>query len=301
MTERIIEIADTAAFLSLENHLLKIKLPTGSVSTIPVGEIQCLIVANPAVTITAALLSELAAVGVAVVISGNNRLPTAMQIPLAGNYIQNERFRAQIDASRPLCKRLWQQVVREKVRRQGALLQRLRGDDFGLFALSEKVLSGDSENIEGRAAVLYWKNLFGTPFLRDRDSRDNNMLLNYGYAVLRGCIARTLTVYGLLPALGLHHRSGANPFNLADDLIEPFRPIVDLLVFREGDNGAELTPPLKRLLFNCLNLDVLSGGQHHSVSYAVERLVQSLGRALEEREAALTLPEMLEPCQHRYE
>ena len=240
MTDRIIEIADTAAFLSLENHLLKVKLPTGSVSAIPVGEIQCLIVANPAVTITVALLSELAAAGVAVVISGSNRMPSAVQIPLDGNYIQNERFRAQIGASRPLCKRLWQQVVREKVRRQGMLLRRLHGDDFGLTALSDRVLSGDPENIEGRAAVLYWKNLFGRPFLRDRDNRDSNILLNYGYAVLRAMTARACCGAGLHPTLGINHHNRYDAYCLADDLMEPFRCIVDQKVVEMNPENREI-------------------------------------------------------------
>ena len=160
MTDRIIEIAETAAFLSLENQLLKIRLPDGQTTLVPTAEIQCLILANPAVTITGALLDALAENGAVVVISGKDRLPIAMQLPISGNYIQQERFRSQIEAKLPLRKRLWQTVIQEKIRRQGELLQKLHSDDFGLLNLTEKVRSGDPDNIESRAAVIYWKNFW---------------------------------------------------------------------------------------------------------------------------------------------
>lgn len=169
-----------------------------------------------------------------------------------------------------------------------------------LRTMIDRVRSGDSENVEATAAQLYFPALFGQGFIRGEEN-GINAGLNYGYAILRGCIARHLAVYGFLPTLGLHHRSTLNAFNLADDLIEPFRPVVDLLVSRSIAAEDELTPPQKRLLFNCLNLDILSGRQHHSVAYAVERLVQSLGRAMERPETKLTLPTLLESEQHRYE
>ena len=180
MTDRIIEIAETSAFLSLENHLLKIRLAERKLITVPVNEIQCLVLANPAVTVTGALLAELAAAGVIVVSSGSNRLPVGMQLPLDGNYIQNERFRAQLKASQPLNKRLWQCIIKEKIRRQGLLLQHIRNDDFNLLAWSKEVNSGDTNNLEGRAAVVYWKHIFNQHFCRDRECSDNNLLLNYG-------------------------------------------------------------------------------------------------------------------------
>ena len=177
-TDRIIEIAETSAFLSLENHLLKIRLPAGEPVTVPVKEVQCLILANPALTVTGSLLAALAAEGCMVLISGSDRLPVAMQLPLEGNYIQTQRFQAQIDAPKPLSKRLWQIIVREKVLNQAELLRDLHGDDFGLSLLAKQVRSGDPDNIEGRAAAVYWKNLFGGPFQRDRAQGDNNLLLN---------------------------------------------------------------------------------------------------------------------------
>ena len=230
-TDRIIEIAETSAFLSLENHLLKIRLPLGAPVTVPIKEVQCLILANPALTITGSLLAALAAEGCMVLVSGPNRLPAAMQLPLEGNYIQTQRFQAQIDAPKPLSKRLWQIIVKEKILNQAELLRELHGEDFGLTALAKQVRSGDPDNLEGRAAVLYWKNLFGDPFQRDRAQGDNNLLLNYGYAVLRAMSARACCAAGLHPTIGLHHHNQYDPFCLADDLMEPFRPAVDRIVF----------------------------------------------------------------------
>lgn len=255
MIEHIIEIADTAAFLSLENNLLKIKIPDKDITTVPITEIQCLILANPAVTITGALMSELALHGVIIVISGTNRLPTAMQLPLDANYIQNERFRAQTTASMPLNKRLWQIIIKEKIKNQGKLLQKLHGDDFHLLKLSEKVNSGDTENIEGRAAAIYWKNIFSVPFIRDRENDDNNLLLNYGYAILRAMTARACCGAGLHPTLGINHHNRYNSYCLADDLMEPFRFIIDRKVAElnpENNKVTELTKELRKELLNVL-------------------------------------------------
>ena len=235
MTDRIIEIAETSAFLSFENHLLKIRLSDRQIVSVPVGEIQCLVLANPALTITGSLLAELANAGVIVVISGSNRMPVSMQLPLEGNYIQTERFHAQTQASQPLNKRLWQRIIKEKIKRQGMLLKNLYGDDFSLLSWSKEVNSGDTNNLEGRAATVYWKHIFNDRFCRDRTLSDNNLLLNYGYAILRAMTARACCSAGLHPTLGINHHNRYNPYCLADDLMEPYRYLVDKKV-------AELNP-----------------------------------------------------------
>ena len=227
MTDRIIEIADTAASLSLENGVLNISLPDHSISRVPVGEIQCLILANPAVRVSGAVLSALAESNAVVVVSGADRMPSALQIPLCGNYLQTERFNAQINAPKPLAKRLWQCVIKAKIRSQGALLKELYDDDFGVSALAEKVNSGDTMNLEARAAIIYWKHLFNRPFVRDRGAPDSNSILNYGYAVLRAMTARACCAAGLHPTVGINHHNRYDPFCLADDLMEPFRWVVD--------------------------------------------------------------------------
>lgn len=255
MTDRIIEIADTAARVSSENKLLKICVSDSQKVTVPLAEIQCLILANPAVSISGAVLSGLAESGSIIVISGANRLPTAMQLPLNGNYIQNERFRAQVSASVPLNKRLWQLVIKEKIKSQGLLLKSSHGDDCNLLKLSRSVNSGDTENLEARAAVIYWKNLFAVPFLREREASDNNLLLNYGYAVLRAMAARACCAAGLHPTLGINHHNRYNPYCLADDIMEPYRWVIDRAVLDLNPENlpvAELTREIRRKLLEVL-------------------------------------------------
>ena len=169
-----------------------------------------------------------------------------------------------------------------------------------LLDLTAAVRSGDADNVEATAAQQYFPALFGAGFTRGEES-GRNAALNYGYAILRGCVARTLAVYGFIPTLGLHHRSTLNPFNLADDLMEPFRPLIDLLVFREIQEQEDLSPSDKRMLFNCLNLDLLVDGRRYTTDYAIERTVQSLGKAAADKEEALLLPKLTELRQHRYE
>lgn len=240
MTDRIIEIADLAASLSLENGLLKIVSPDREPATVPIADVQCLILANPAIRISGAVLSALAENKAVVVISGKDRLPSAMQIPLSGNYLQTERFHAQIKAPAPLSKRLWQLVVKEKIRRQAEALRQFHQQDFGLSALIPKVLSGDTANVEARAAAIYWKHLFGQPFTRCRTAPDCNLLLNYGYSILRAMTARACCAAGLHPTLGINHHNRYDPFCLADDLMEPFRPVVDCAVRKLNPDNREI-------------------------------------------------------------
>lgn len=190
-----------------------------------------------------------------VVISGPDRLPASMMLPLNANYLQTERFHAQINAGLPLKKRLWQTVVQEKIRRQGELLREVCGTDFALCGLSREVRSGDPENMEGRAAVIYWKHLFPDGFRRDRTASDSNLLLNYGYAVLRAMTARACCAAGLHPSLGVNHHNRYDPYCLADDLMEPFRPVVDAqVVCMNPDNlpVAELTKEHRAALIGAL-------------------------------------------------
>ena len=182
-------------------------------------------------------------------------MPVSMQLPLNGNYIQNERFRAQLSASVPLNKRLWQTIVKEKIKRQGLLLKSSCGDDCGLLKLSNSVNSGDTDNLEGRAAVIYWKNLFQKTFLRERENEDNNLLLNYGYAVLRAMAARACCGAGLHPTLGINHHNRYNPYCLADDIMEPYRWVIDKKVLSlnpENRPVEKLTGELRRGLISAL-------------------------------------------------
>lgn len=293
-------IVENPAAVSLRREQLVIH--TDREHSVPIEDISALLLENRQTTITTAALSRLGQCGCAVFICDEKHMPCAVLMP----YQQHSRglavLRLQMSLTEPAKKRLWQSIVKAKIRNQSICLQ-LTGHSAEadtLLAMAERVRSGDSENVEAVAAQMYFPVLFGAGFTRGEEN-GINAGLNYGYAVLRGCIARHLAVYGFLPSLGLHHRSTLNAFNLADDLIEPFRPVIDLIVSHSMEEEMELSPPQKRLLFNCLNLDILSGGQHHSVAYAVERLVQSLGRTMEQPEKGLTLPTLLESEQHRYE
>ena len=290
MIERIIEIAEQSAFLNLNNNLLNIQLPNGQNVTVPIGEIQCLILANPAITITGALLAALAEAGAAVVVSDKNRLPIAMHLPLNGNYIQNERFRHQINAKLPLQKRLWQTIIQEKIWRQGELLLRLHGDDFGLLNLSEKVRSGDPDNIESRAAVIYWKNFWKKSFHRNRDAGDSNMLLNYGYAVLRAITARACCAAGLHPTIGINHHNRYNAYCLADDLMEPFRTIVDAAAYQlnpENQFIEILSQDMRRQLISALQEKISTPDGMWKISDLIQRSVNQVAESFQKEEVLL--------------
>lgn len=294
-------IIESPAQISLKNKQLIIK--TDSEHSVAVEDISALLIESRASSITAAALSHLGQSGCAVFICDEKHLPCAVLEPFSQHSRALGVLKAQLEATEPLKKRLWQQIVISKIANQSAVL-RLCGKDRAadaLMRMSETVKSGDPDNVEALAAQRYFPALFDEGFSRGSESVVNSAL-NYGYAIIRGCAARCLAVYGLVPALGLHHKSTLNGFNLADDIMEPFRPLIDLLTYYLiTEDDLELTPQLKRQLFNSLNLDIISGGQHHSASYAIERLVRSLSRSLFDGKAVLRLPEIIELGQHKYE
>ena len=293
-------IVENPAQLSVRNSQLIIR--TDSEHSVPIEDISALLLESRQTSITTAALSHLGECGCCVFTCDEKHMPCAVLTPFMQHSRQSTVTEKQLSAGEPLKKRLWQAIIRAKISNQALCLQYCgkERESEALFAMVDRVRSGDTDNTEAAAARYYFPALFGAGFSRGIDC-GFNAGLNYGYAILRGSIARALAVYGFLPLFGLHHRSTLNAFNLADDLIEPFRPLVDLLVYSVMDKEDELTPEKKRLLFNCLNLDILSGGQYHSTAYAIEREVQSLGRSLEEKEVRLLLPELTELKQHSYE
>ena len=299
MAFRNIVVENPARITARNKQLI---ITTDAEHSVAIEDISALLLENRQITISTAALSRLGQCGCAVFTCDERHMPCGILLP----YMQHSRelsvIKNQLSTSEPLKKRLWQAIVKGKIRNQAVCL-RLCGrqdESNALFAMEKSVRSGDPENIEATAAQFYFPALFGAGFTRSLDN-GYNAALNYGYAILRGSIAHSLAVYGFLPALGVHHRNQLNAFNLADDLIEPFRPVIDLLVYQIISDEDELTPSIKRQLFNCLNLDILSGAQHHCVSHAIERLVQSLARAFNESTASLCLPELLALAQHGYE
>jgi len=233
MTERIIDLADNTASLHVRDGLLVIARRDEDEVRVPLGEIAVVVASNPYLRFTQAVLSGLPEHGASLVICNTRHLPVAMLMPLDNHTTQAERFAAQASASLPTKKRAWQTIVRTKITAQARLLQELHGNDGGLSTLAERVRSGDSDNLEAQASQRYWPRLFGDPtFRRRRDGEDQNRLLNYGYAVLRAAVARAICGAGLHPGLGIHHHNRYDAFCLADDLIEPYRPLVDREVAR---------------------------------------------------------------------
>lgn len=230
MINRIIEVAETPARLRVDLGRLAVDVVGQSTVFVPMKEIAAIVVSNPAVSLTQAVLSELAGQGGVFVAMSEQFLPVAMMLPLETHGTQTARMGKQAEASEPTKKRAWQTIVRAKVRAQWALLAALGRPEPGLEVLIKAVQSGDIKNIEAQAAARYWKVLFGPAFRRDRDAFDQNRLLNYGYAVLRAATARAICGAGLHPCLGVQHHNKYNPYCLADDLMEPYRPLVDRVV-----------------------------------------------------------------------
>ena len=226
--------------------------------TIPIEDIGFVVLEHQQTSITLPLLNALSDNNVAVIICGKDYMPNAMLMNLDSNKTQGESFRAQIEASEPLKKGLWKQVVEAKIRNQAALLNKLGKDGDKLKPYYSNVKSGDSDNREGIAAKIYWSELFGDDFIRSREGVEPNSLLNYGYTLLRAAVARALMGSGLLPAFGIFHRNRYNAFPLADDIMEPYRPYVDEIVYHMYTNGIDkLDKDAKSQLLHLLFTDTV--------------------------------------------
>lgn len=248
--------------LSLRNNQLVVstrQMPEVK-NSVPIEDIGFVVLENHQINITLPLLNALSDNNAAVIICGDNFMPNAMLLNLDSNTTQGEVYRAQIEASEPLKKGLWKQVVEAKIRNQAALLNKLGKDGDKLKPYYSNVKSGDSDNREGIAAKLYWNELFGEDFIRSREGSSPNNLLNYGYTLLRAAVARALMGSGLFPAFGIFHRNRYNAFPLADDIMEPYRPFVDEIVFDLYANGErELTKQVKADLIHLLYTDTRFG------------------------------------------
>lgn len=275
------------AYLSVKNLQLVVKRIDPDTKeevtrTVPIEDIGVVVLEDRQITITNVALDALMQNNCAVITCDDKHMPAGMLLPLEGNTVQNERFGNQIEASLPLKKQLWQQTVQVKIRNQASVLQRMSGVEIGcMLAWANDVKSGDSDNLEGRAAAYYWKNIFPNlpGFTRDREGEMPNNMLNYGYAIVRAVIARALVASGLLPTLGIHHHNRYNAYCLADDIMEPYRPYVDEMVInimRSDIDYGELTPELKRQLLSLPVTEVMIGGQRSPLMVAASQTTSSL-------------------------
>ena len=219
--------------------IIKDKGDSGTCASVPVEDIGYVILENQEISITMPLLNALADNNAAVIVCSDRFMPNAMLMNLDANSTQGESFRAQLSAKEPLKKNIWKQIVEAKIRNQAALLHKLGKDGDVLKPYYKNVKNGDSDNREGVAAKLYWDELFDGQFMRFRTGPSPNEMLNYGYTVLRAAVARSLTGSGLLPAIGIFHRNRYSAFPLADDVMEPYRPFVDEIVFHLYANGED--------------------------------------------------------------
>jgi len=272
-------------------------------ATLPIEDIDTILIENRQTAVTTALLTSLAQSGVAVFICDEKHMPSAVLTPFSQHSRQLEVSQKQLALSLPAKKQLWKQIVITKIRNQARCLMLCGKVESAheLEAIAKQVRSGDEGNAEGHAAAKYFQSLFGTGFTRGNIDDYRNSWLNYGYTIVRGCVARSLAVYGFLPMFGLQHHSTLNPFNLADDFIEPYRQIVDLHTATHSSYDDVLTPSIKGQLVNLINHDILIGGKRYALSRAVELTVQSFSAVCAGRSKTLHLPELTTLRLHTYE
>ncbi len=281
------------AYLSLSSRQLVIRKSESqkegaqgeNICTRAIEDIGVIVIDHPQITLTSALIAALLDNNEALITCDSHHMPTGLLLPLSGNTIQSERFQAQVSASLPLKKQLWQQTVKQKIANQSTILRQLTSAEAGCMdKWSNDVRSGDVDNLEGRAAAYYWKNLFAQEidhFKRGREEAAPNHLLNYGYAILRAIIARALVSSGLLPTLGIHHHNRYNAYCLADDIMEPYRPYVDahvLVLLRQKGFQEELTQEDKAYLLQIPTLDVCVEGKRSPLLVAASLTTASVAK-----------------------
>lgn len=275
------------AYLSHQNRQLVISFPDDRKEnrSVPIEDIGVILLENQQITISHGCIAALLQYNVALISCDASHMPTGLILPLDGGSTQTERFRNQIEASLPLKKQLWQQTIQQKIYNQARLLEEIGIDATNMYRWSKSVRSGDPDNYEGRAAAYYWQNVFRKyiQFYRSRGGPPPNNLLNYGYAVLRAAVARSLVSSGLLPTLGIFHRNKYNAYCLADDIMEPYRPFVDQIVYQIVANGDYeiLNTDVKTRLLQVLQMDVQFEDMTSPLLVGMSRTTASLARCFD--------------------
>lgn len=291
----VVEIAEDGRHLSLFRGFLKVSEGTTELGRVPLDDITALILSAHQISLSKNIMTALLERKVIIVTTGKNWHPLGLTLPLDAHYAYAGILRDQIGVSEARRKRLWQHLVRAKIENQKYILERFgtnRDKAQELAALVKRVKSGDPDNIEAQAARHYWPALMGTDFRRDRNLGGQNGFLNYGYTVLRAATARAVVAAGLNPALGLHHKSQVNAFALVDDLMEPFRPLVDGKVARFEGGEDELTPAHKRALVGLLQLDLLTDKGASPLVNCLHQLARSLVVCLSDKNATLQVAQL---------
>jgi CRISP-associated protein Cas1 len=294
------------AYLKTTNEQLVIVLPTEVVNgqplpeeikTVPIEDIGVVIIDHQQITISQALIAKLLANNVALITCNDTHHPTGLLLNLDGHTLQSAKFQAQIEATVPLKKQLWQQTVSCKIINQATLLESARVPVKNMRNWANEVKSGDSDNHEAVAAAYYWKNIFPLfpNFKRERFGDAPNNLLNYGYAILRAVVARNIVASGMLPTLGIFHKNQYNAYCLADDIMEPYRPFVDKVIaniVNLNGNFLELTHNMKKDLLNIPAMDVLINEEKSPLMVAVQKTTASLAKCFEGKQRKILYPVM---------
>ncbi len=299
-----------AAYLSTHLEQLVVRLPAveknnelpesfkkEAQAKIPIEDIGIVILDHQQIIISQSVIVKLLANNAALISCDATHMPSGLILNLAGHTLQASRFKDQLNATQPVIKQLWQQTIRAKIKNQANLLQRFNIEAGNMLKWSRDVLSGDSENLEARAAAYYWKTIFPEipGFRREREGAPPNNLLNYAYAILRAIIARSLVGSGLLPTLGIHHHNKYNQYCLADDIMEPYRPFADALVKQmlgNGEDFTELTPSVKRQLLGIATVDVIIDGERSPLMVGAQRTTASLAKCFSGESKKLLYPEL---------
>lgn len=296
------------AYLSLANSQLNIRLPELEknkdlkktfkeefIKTIPIEDIGIIVLDHKQITITHGLIAALLINNTVLLTCDDSHHPTGLLLPLNGNSIQSERFKYQIEASEPLKKQLWAQTIIQKIKNQAKLLRLNNKNGDFLEPIYKNIKSGDSENGEGIAAAYYWKNFFDYDFKRSREGNPPNNYFNYGYSILRATMARSIVAAGLIPTLGIHHKNRYNAYCLADDLMEPYRPFVDQLVYniiKEKGFEENLSKEIKTHLLKIPAEDVWIDGEMSPLMIATQRTAVSLVKCFIGEQKKLLYPEL---------
>jgi len=279
MVGQIVEITDPGHWLKKSRGFLQVQNSGELVGKVPLDDIQAVLISVPGCAVSSVLLDQLAQRNIPLVICGQNYLPASWTLPLQGAVRQFQVMQAQAKLSEPRRKRFWQRIVQTKISNQAEVLERAGQQSQDLRRMARKVRSGDPDNIEAQAARAYWQKLFGTSFRRDRGTPGLNSALNYAYTVLRACVARGVSGAGLHPSFSVQHRNPQNPFNLVDDIVEPFRPVADYMIWRrKGDYAGSLTASGKQRLASLPTLPLPTEEGFSPLSLVAVRLCRSFAR-----------------------
>ena len=296
MIKRIIVISQSAI---IKTHLQQLNIKTAEKDdAVPIEDIGVLLLESYDITITSGALNALTENKCVIIICNLKHHPSGLLLPIAGNVLHTKILSRQINSSEPFKKFHWRQIVKSKITNQALSLKTVNSDYKPLLYFAKKVVSGDKVNLEGRAAAFYWSNFFPKDqnFKRDVTEEGLNSLLNYGYSIIRAAFARAIVSSGLHPAIGLHHKNQYNPFCLADDLMEPFRPFVDLRVHKlfTDTNDCLLTPTTKKYLISVLFDDSIFGKERKPVQLAITQCTQNLVKCLNKESKKIIFPTLVE-------